>query len=222
MKRQLTAAVTIIAAAFLATICVANPPTTKQETWGMTFAPIPNLMRMHVPYLQSENTGLLVDKVERDAPADKLGLQTGDIILQVQLVQRGESPRGLITSVDQLPQPASSVEILVLRRGQVRQLPQPQLMGPQFVGAVAGGFGNGGFGFAPAGGVSASSFAGANESVSVSRNGNQMSLDMSLPNLTSQPIRLRGTINEIQAQVRRSQLPPEAKQRVLKAIEQNR
>ncbi len=69
-------------------------------------------------------------------------------------------------------------------------------------------------------GVYASAQAGNNESVSVSRNGDQFSIDMSLPNLHAGNISYRGTRDQIQREVENSNLPPAAIERVLEAIQQ--
>jgi hypothetical protein len=67
-------------------------------------------------------------------------------------------------------------------------------------------------------GVAASAYAGNNESVSVSQQGDQWSIEMSLPDLHDETIRYDGTAAEIHQQVQRSDLPPQVVDRVLAMI----
>lgn len=66
--------------------------------------------------------------------------------------------------------------------------------------------------------VFASAYAGNNESVSVSQQGDQWSIEMSLPDLHDETIRYRGTAAEIHQQVQSSNLPPQVVDRVLAVI----
>ncbi len=218
--------------------------------WGLTFAEISDVVRLHVPTLAKPDTGLLIAQIDPAMPGARLGLQVGDVILQT----NGRN----VSDSDDLPKPSDAIAIVVLRRGQVipivgmtnGQIPPeiaaelqiggpPNLppivhpgmppMGPGFAGTefampgLAPGLSIFGRFAAPvAGGVSANSFSGGNESVSVSRNGDQISLDMSLPDLTDKPIRLRGSIDQIRKELQASGLSAAAKQRVMQAINQNR
>ena len=66
--------------------------------------------------------------------------------------------------------------------------------------------------------TSASAYSSGNESVSVAQNGDQITLEMSLPELQSAPIRFHGTRQQIMRDVQDSKLSPAARQRVLQAI----
>ncbi|QDT08394.1 PDZ domain-containing protein [Planctomycetes bacterium K23_9] len=187
------------------------------EPWGMHFAEIPDVLRLHVPVLAQKDTGLLVAKISPNQAGARLGLLPGDVIVQV------DGQR--VATIRDLPRPTAATAAWVLRGGQVRMM--NQFMGPGDAFhplALPPAFGPPQFGMnaATQGGVSASSFAGGNESVSVSRSGDQFSIEMSLPKLSAGPIRLRGSVQEIQQQLSDSKLSPAAKQRVLQAINQNR
>ncbi|MGB7345360.1 MAG: hypothetical protein WBD20_14185 [Pirellulaceae bacterium] len=199
-------------------LSAADPPKiTASAAWGLEFAAVPDVLRMHLPAISQPGVGLLVAKRQEDLPGDQMGLLPGDVIIQAD----GHP----ISRPQDLPLPNATTGLIVLRRGQVQML----AAGDFFAGQpMAGGvFANAmprGFGMPPLnpGGVSASSFAGGNESVSVSRKGNQFSIDMSLPGLATGPIRLRGSIQQIEKQLGESTLSAAAKRRVMQAIDQNR
>jgi membrane-associated protease RseP (regulator of RpoE activity) len=187
------------------------------EAWGLRFAAIPDVLRIHVPSLGRQEIGLLIAKVTPGHPGAELGLRPGDVIMQI-------DGRAVAETRD-LPRPTSATAMLVLRRGQLQMLDPLNTNFSRFLP-------NGmppmhGMNLPTRVGVSASSFAGGNqtggnESVSVSRSGDQFSIDMSLPQLATGPIRLRGTLQEIQKKLSDSKLSATAKQRVLRVIEQNR
>ena len=99
-------------------------------------------------------------------------------------------------------------DVLVLRRGQVMPLGYPTASRGwnPFASPRMGAS------------VSASAFSTGSESVSISQNGNEILIEMSLPDLEAAPIRYRGTAEQIEQQVRNSNLSPAARQRVLDAI----
>lgn len=169
------------------------PPT---SVWNVEFEPVPEILRMHCVPLQSgpfqSGQGLVVKQVSQAFDAS-CQLRAGDILL---------SASGMpIRSVQDLPSRLPT-QVVVMRRGQIILLGQRSAM-------MQGG---------PSSGVSASAYAGNNESVSVSQNGDQISVDMSLPSLHAGNIRYRGTRNQIQRKVQSSSLPPAAIERVLEAI----
>jgi hypothetical protein len=187
------------------------------EAWGLRFAEIPDVLRLHVPSLDRREIGLLVAKVTPGQPGAEQGLRPGDVIMHID--------GRVVAEARDLPRPTVATTMFVLRRGQVQLLDR--------LNAKFGGFMPPGMppmhdmNQTARGGVSASSFAGGNqmggnESVSVSRSGDQLLIDMSLPQLAAGPIRLRGSIQQIQKQLSESKLSAAAKQRVLQVIDQNR
>jgi hypothetical protein len=200
--------------------------TTDSQTirWNIEFEPVPEILRMHFRSLQ-EGHGLLVKRVHTD-PNRLYEFLAGDILLSV-----AGKP---IRSINDLPTTPSNnfpVTVIVMRQGQIQPLRKdyskscwpghrpmsrslPMFMDPGTfkVPATVPGWAKAG--------VYASAQAGNNESVSVSRNGDQFSIDMSLPNLHAGNISYRGTRDQIQREVENSNLPPAAIERVLEAIQQ--
>ena len=88
---------------------VANP-------WGISFGRIPDLLYVHCPQLQ-DGRGLLVADVEKHGPADRAGLQAGQILLQMddQVLSRPAD----------LPQPRVGTEIFLLDRGELMETAVP-------------------------------------------------------------------------------------------------
>jgi hypothetical protein len=177
--------------------------------WRVEFQPVPALVRMHCRLLKPEQ-GLVVGRVHRNSPsAMYYDLRFGDIVMSV----GGQEVMGLAT-LPAMP----GAELVVVRAGEEISLeprvnvnPTPR-QGPgrdahAGISTHAGQYD-----------VSASSFASGNESVSVAKNGRQLSVKMSLPDLQSAPIAFKGTRQQILDQVKSSTLSPAAKQRVLEAI----
>ena len=88
----------------------------------------------------------------------------------------------------------------------------PGFGGPTNLGANQGAFPM------SSGGVTASSFASGNQAISVSRVGDQISLEMYIPGVSPNPIRLRGTPAQIETQLKNSDLSQAAKQAVRRAL----
>ena len=177
--------------------------------WLVEFCSVPRLLRMHVPALPAEQ-GVLINRIAPNGPAALCyDLHVGDILLTAD----GEPVFGMAS----LPE-SPGTELTVLRGGEeisveARAVCPPQPLAdlrPQSLPLAA-----------PQGnpyGASVSAFSSANESVSVSQNGDQITLEMSLPTLQSAPIRFRGTRQQITRDVEASKLSPAARQRVLQAI----
>lgn len=177
--------------------------------WKVKFAPVPDLLRMHCPML-TPGHGLVVEQVveSKDAP---FRLKRGDVLMSVDgmpVLERDGAPKLARTNV------------LVMRRGQM--IPVHSARRAQ---AKASQFGQpfprmsqwslpGRTGVA----VSTSAFAGSNESVSVSQNGDQVTVNLDLPNLHPAPLRYQGTRDQIEDEVRNSNLAPAVRRRVLEAI----
>lgn len=180
------------------------------SNWKVEFEPVPEILRWHCAALQS-GQGLVVKRVHEDFNAP-YRLLAGDVLLSVSGIP--------IRSINDLPgTPISQLPLtaVVMRRGQIKTLGQSRPIvgwprnnarfpGPAMMQDLAKV------------GVYASASAGGNESVSVSQNGDQISIDMSLPQLHAGNIRYRGTRDQIQREVESSNLPPAAIQRVLDAI----
>ncbi|MCC9658196.1 PDZ domain-containing protein [Rhodopirellula halodulae] len=192
-------------------------PTVQSEApshsqWKVQFTRVPPLLAMHLPMLAGDR-GLVV-KEAADENADNSLLQEGDVLLAVD---------GRPVVAGQGVPPMAQANIVVLRRGQTVTLPvhsldrqMRQSHGPQP-------------GFAPypwlqprfaAPSVTASAYAGGNESVSVSQNGDQILIEMDLPQLHNGPLRYRGTREQIEEEVRNSNLAPAVRRRVMEAIGQ--
>ncbi|MFK8110814.1 MAG: hypothetical protein AB8B91_01350 [Rubripirellula sp.] len=180
--------------------------------WNVRFAPVPKMLRLHVPELQAGH-GVLISRGS-NVPSSGIfyRLQSGDVLLAV-------GARN-IHGMDSIPERPSGT-LAVLRRGAV--IPVRPIAGcimPPFPRQRGLGLPTQQLGINPwSGGVSAVATSSGNESVSVSQNGNQISLEMSLPDLESQTIRYQGTRESIRRQVESSQLSPAARQRVMEALQ---
>ena len=186
--------------------------TTPVQGWGMTIAPPPEILRLHCPQLRGK-IGLWVRQVDSAGPAAKLGIHAGDILLSA-------SGRMLVAATA-LPSPELVSELVVMRRGQIRFLTplhrnlQPFPMNndwPSDQSVTASAF--------------SGSFAGTptNEgsgAVAISQVGDQISLQMTLPELGSQPVRFRGTRAQIEQQLQKSDLSTDGKRSVRRALDQS-
>ena len=177
---------------------------------------VPELLRLHLPML-GRNSGVLVRSVTPGTDADRAGLRNGDIILEA-----GGRP---IIEGQPLSQADAALPSVVLRRGRPLVLnptaPEMRMFDPRF----AGGFlGDPRMQPSSVGSVSsASSFAGpGGQAVSISRNGAQLSLEMSIPAFAKNPIRLRGTIAEIERKLQTGPFPEAVKQQVRQALRDTR
>ena len=247
MKRSLDCFVTtgLLIAAALVTVqplpaqTAENPDTAKADNpssvtaWGMQIAAIPSILRMHCPVL-NDNVGVLVAEVTAGSPADREGLRRGDVVLEVN--------GSRIHDTADLPAPALDSSIIVLRRGRVqtmgqmgsarpgfsndpgddvrrmvqrmiRQTPQPPAIAPPSRWIRP----DGSFGTGANSGAYASSSSSGNESMSVSQANDQISVEMSSPD-GGAPIRLQGTMAEIQQQMQTQGLSHNTKQRILRAL----
>ncbi|WP_047815965.1 hypothetical protein [Rhodopirellula islandica] len=172
--------------------------------WKVQFAPVPELLRVHCPMI-APGHGLVVEQVveSKDAPFQ---LQRGDVLMSVDgrpVLEREGAPK------------LARMTVLVMRRGQMTPVsspaqsqfavPVPRMSQWAFPGRT---------GVA----VSSSAFSGSNESVSVSQNGDQVSLDLDLPDLHPARLRYQGTRDQIEDEVRSSNLAPAVRRRVLEAI----
>lgn len=182
-----------------------------QATWGMETAEIPSLLRLHCPVLVGD-LGVLVDKCHENSLATRLGLQPGDVILEI---------NGLPVSASRILPPAGPMSVLiVLRRGQPTVLTAPPATADLPIDGLPG---------TPwripdqlpsawSGGVTASSFATGNQAISVSRAGNQVSIEIADPEISKQPLRFSGTPDQIEQQLQRSSLNAASKQTVRQAL----
>ena len=202
-----------------------DSPTNEQPMirWNVEFENVPQILHMHCQIPESVD-GLLVKRISKGFRGP-VRLRQGDIVLF-----SGGTP---VRSIDDLPQQMPA-DLIVMRRGQVMPLTaSPATGGWNQIESILRNENRGlgtlpcmtfpggaGMPFPPQqlGGVSASAFAGNNESVSVSQNGDQISIEMSLPGLHAEKLQYRGTLSQIEQEVQRSNLPAAAKQRVLEAI----
>jgi hypothetical protein len=173
--------------------------------WKVQFAPVPELLRLHCPMI-APGHGLVVERVGdvKDAP---FRLKRGDVLMSVDgmpVLERDGAPK------------LARLHVLVLRRGQMTPIgnsgqsqfnqSMPRMSQWAFPGRTTAS-------------VSTSAFAGSNESVSVSQNGDQVSVSLDLPNLHPAPLRYQGTRDQIEDEVRNSNLAPAVRRRVLEAID---
>lgn len=188
--------------------------------------PIPELMRLHLPAI-GKLRGQLVMEVPRGSMADRIGVRPGDLLL--------ESGGKQILEGKPLGKLNEAFPTVVMRRGRtmvlggqarrnsgwgLRNLPADLLAEAQMPAWMNHPTFQPGRGFS--GGVTASSSSArsgfGSEAVSVSRAGDQISLEMSLPELSGRNIRMSGTVAEILTELQRSDLPEAAKRRVKAAI----
>lgn len=169
-----------------------TPPT---ATWQMSLGPVPELLRIHFPMLPRDSV-VLVHQVHPTGIAAEWGVQPGDLLLEVD--------RRPLQSAAQMPTTNQCRQMLILRRGRISVLNNPVLQAPAPRATTSAA-------------VSAISFAGGNESVSVSQSGDQILIEMSIPEAFG-PIRFRGTRQEIVTAVDSSDLSAAAKRKVLTTI----
>ena len=190
-------------------------PDQTQPERELTLIPVPALLRLHLPIL-GETQGVLVESVTAGSAAHKTGLRPGDVLLEA-------GGRGVIQG-DAFKEMDAWFPMVVIRRGRTQVL-RPGGMPPR------GWIGQMGRLFTPsiddhAGGVSVTSSASSsglgNRAVSVSRAGDQIALEISLPDLVDGPIRMQGTAAEIERQLQTSTLSPPAKREIRAALQQTR
>ena len=189
---------------------VRNQPTVVEgryvhPSWQVEFCTVPRLLRMHCPTLPEEQ-GVLVSQVSRRGPAAMFyDLLVGDVVLTAD----GKPVFGM-ASLPNFP----GADLTVLRGGEVIAIEAREVCPPvATVDPLRTPLPQG----SPLG-ASATAYSAGNESVSVAQNGDQITLEMSLPELHSVPIRFRGTREQITKDVQESKLSPAARQRVLQAI----
>ena len=188
----------------------------------LTLKPVPPILRLHLPIL-GENLGVLVESVSRGSAPENAGIRAGDVLL--------EAGGSAVRTGDPLDPLDASLPIVVLRRGRT-QLLHPRHRTPNVYGRPFPAFdappamSNRDFGPIPGGGVSVSSSSTSSSfgdrAVSISRAGEQISLEISMPDLADGPIRLHGTAEEIEHQLQTSELAETAKREVRAALQQAR
>lgn len=178
--------------------------------WLIRFQPVPVLLCMHCPLLKPDQ-GLVVSKVFKHGPSAQFyDIRAGDILLSV----GGED----VTGMANLPA-APGADLAVMRAGKEFVLTSRVDLASVPPQGPWQGFQNGMFTRAGPRGVSASSFATGNESVSVAQNGRQYSIKMSLPDLQSAPINLTGTRQQILDQLSNGKYSAAVKQRVIDSMQ---
>lgn len=181
----------------------AAPNSHRDVDGGIEFGIVPELLRLHLPELGAGH-GVVVKRIDKEALA-ATDLEVGDIVLAIAGIP--------ITDIHNLPK-NSLADMVVLRRGQVIPLGHRSMAfghRSPFPGWQS-------FAMPAQMMVTASAVATGNESIAISKNGDEMLIELSLPELASAPLRYRGTLEEIQQQIRKSSLSPTARQRVLDAI----
>ena len=199
-----------------------DDPLADNIGWGLSFAAIPEVLRAHCPALMGGH-GLLVSDVLEDSPAEHVGMRTHDVLLEL-------AGRPLTRS-DELSEPDRHVPLLVLRRGHVQMLTmlpahpgRDGWFGPRFPRPTPFNRQAAPRPFGPP--VAAHSVARAsssgNGSMSVSIAGDQIALEFSSAATGGNPVRLQGTIEQIERQVHEQDLAPEARQQVWDALREIR
>ena len=187
--------------------------TTQDQAWGVAIAPPPDILRLHCQPLRGQ-AGVWVRQVDPNGRAAALGIRAGDIMLSA-------NGRMLVASTP-LPEPDQVADLVVLRRGQVRFVASLHQNLPPFPMDNDWMLDQS---------VTASSFsdtlAGAlpndeSGAVAISQVGDQINLQMTLPELGRQPARFRGTREQIEQQLEKSDLTTDGKRRVRRALNQSR
>ncbi|QDV47380.1 hypothetical protein Enr13x_72890 [Stieleria neptunia] len=203
-----SAATLLVAFAVLAQ----TPPAAAEPEPELTLQPVPALLRLHLPIL-GEQRGVLVEAVAAESAAAGAGLRAGDVILEA-------GGRAVITG-DALEQPDPAFPIVVLRRGRTQVL-QPAATENRFFDRMFGPPMPGNRRSGTSVSSSAISSGSGSRAVSVSRAGDQIAIEMSLPELAEGPIRFRGTAAEIEQQLRQSTLGEAVKREVRTVLRQSR
>jgi hypothetical protein len=198
------------------------PDAAPERVPQLTLAAVPDLLRLHLPILQPDH-GVLVESVVKGSATEKAGIRAGDVLL--------EAGGRLLRTGDSLGPMDPSSPIVVLRRGRTRILrpEDPQL---DFFGALPSPF-FGGFGpfdrpervfphQAASVSSSAISSGAGGRAVSISRAGDQISLEMSMPEVADGKIRLHGTALEIEQQLQASEWNEAVKRQVRAVLQRAR
>ncbi len=230
------------------------PPSGPEAAWGIALAPVPDLLRAHLPPLRF-GEGLVVTAVDASGPAAKFGIRRFDVLLEVNGIP--------LAGTERLSEPDDVFWMTVLRRGGVTPLalrrgpgghaprarngagrplppalsvpPPPRFSMPHSPVPEFGAP----FGFPDAANPfpgeanplpgEANPFAGeasaiatasstANGSMSVSRVGDQVSVELVSPATEGRRIHLRGTVAEIEAQMETQGLSQAARREVRDAL----
>ncbi|MCS7471640.1 PDZ domain-containing protein [Stieleria sp. ICT_E10.1] len=189
-----------------------SPPAATEPEPELTLQPVPTLLRLHLPIL-GEKRGVLVEAVAAGSAAAGTGLRAGDIILEA-------GGRAVITG-DALQQPDPAFPLVVLRRGRAQVL-HPAAMENRFPERMFGPPMPGNRSTGTSVSSSAISSGSGSRAVSVSRAGDQIAIEMSLPEMAEGPIRFRGTAAEIEQQLGQSTLGEAVKREVRTVLRQSR
>ncbi|QEF96074.1 hypothetical protein Mal15_01000 [Stieleria maiorica] len=196
----------------LAVVAQVPPPTAAEPQGELTLKPVPPLLRLHLPILGRQR-GVLIESVLPESAAAKTGLRDGDILL--------EAGGRAVLADDSLDTPDSSFPIVVLRRGRTRVL-HPTVAEHRFFDRMFGPPIPGNPPTGTSASASAISSGSGSRAVSISRAGDQIAIEMSLPELADDPIRLRGTAAEIEQQLQQSAIGEAVKREVRDALRQAR
>lgn len=196
----------------------------QASVWGLELGQVPDLLRLHVPML-GPKSGLVVTSVDPTGPAAKLGVRTGDILMEVD----GRPVR----RPSKLGRPDDHLVITVLRRGVPQMLatggpamragmpamqPMPSMPAMQPMPDMPAMPSQSGIRFGGGTWSLAMSLSGQGEAVSVSRAGDQVSIDISSADPKVGRIKLSGTIAEIERQLEDGRFSGKAKAAIRKAI----
>lgn len=216
------------------------PLSDPEAAWGITLAPVPDLLRAHLPRLRFAE-GRVVTAVDASGPAAKFGIRRFDVLLEVNGIPLARTER--------LGEPDDIVWMTVLRRGRVTPLalgrgpgghasrarhgaarpfspalpipPAPRFPAPEFGAPEFGapfGFPHAANPFPGAASAIASASSTANGAMSVSRVGDQISVEFVSPATDGRRVRLRGTVAEIEAQMETQGLSQAARREVRDAL----
>ncbi|MCA9136054.1 MAG: PDZ domain-containing protein [Planctomycetales bacterium] len=208
-----------------------SPPVVADVQPELMIKPVPPILRLHLPTL-GPDLGVLVESVASGSAAEKAGLRSGDVLIEA-------GGHRVVAGVS-MATPDAAVPMVVIRRGQIQVLhagiprhefydrfddfaaPGPMMNAPMFNGPPVGFENNRFQSHGRSVTSSASSSSSGNRAVSISRAGDQISLEMSLPGLAEGTIRLRGTAAEIDQQLETSPHSEAAKREVRAALRQAR
>lgn len=204
-----------------------------ETAWGITTATVPDLLRAHCPELRFAN-GLVVTAIGATSPAAELGVRRFDVLLALNGIPLDGPAR--------LGEPDDVFRMTVLRRGRITplvvrrgrgwQTPQPRRgaawpFPPEMPFPPAPRFPVPDPPFGPPhavnpfpghAGAVASASSTANGSMSVSRVGDQISIELVSPATEGRRVRLHGTVAEIEKQMETQGLSQAARREVRAAL----
>ena len=174
----------------------ADPTADPVVASGWNIKPVPQLLRLHLPML-SDREGVLVESVDAGSAAERAGLKAGDVLIEA-------GGRRLIAG-QPVPDMDPALPLVVIRRGQPQVLIDPPAIPRMFGNPLP---------MTPGVAASAFSFGAASasgHSLSINQVGQRITVQYDSPQYSDGPVRFSGSAEEIEQQLRQSDLPAEAR-----------